>query len=648
MPPADRLEEHNGLVAVAAAERYAVPERWGLGLALPIVGRTIVAPPQLVVADDLWQRQPGTLAALQRWGSALRIRTPLGLRSIEVVKRGAFLDPDTGTFTVRTYPGAGWCFTADEGRTLGLLADHAAPAADPFWRGGFTLGLAGSGEVVERPKGREWRPRLHRPALRVKPIGPHALMARFGKPGRGGFTPDGKPAGRWELGLPFGGRLVDLIGPAHGFDGLDTGDLHEHLAAFGLSPLDVPAAVTVDPTGAEELLTVVLAIHALAVALDQEAGLWLTSRHDQRDGRAYLGIANVMSPGTIPTATLRRSGVTPPLTKFPVPDDPALDRWQQVRRGGLCSADVRGIILPTNDVDIRMAYSAAWAVTDGWGLVRAAEVREVISAGRLLPLCRRVASGDLAPLFDRAIYPKLVALAGTLPDGEDGWPVETTGTDGEDPRVVVGRLWSSTPIPFAAPDVVHVALRSGRVARVVSETGLEAVGVETERPFPLYDGVVVPPGGDPVVAVARRREQAKDDHDDRLAAQLRVVANALSWGVYARLDQHHVRGGRGRRSRLVERATEWSWPPIAAIVPAVVRMWLGMLDWLVTDAGGVIIARDTDGAAIFASPKGGEKLQLPDGRMVRALAHREVDAILARFDTLDPFSDGRPFWSVAR
>jgi hypothetical protein len=260
------------------------------------------------------------------------------------------MDADVGLFT-RAYVGAWWVITADEGRTFGLLADYWAPARDAYCRGGFTLGLAGWGEITEWTDGkgrtrRGWRALLHRPVMRVNAAGPHAVIPRFAKAGWGGLTPDGKEAGRWERGLPYrGDRNVDLVGPAHGMDGYDTGDLAEHLAAFGLPALSVPAAVPVDPSGAEELLAVAVAVHQLAVALDRVGGLWLTSREEQLDGRAYLGLGNVISPGTIATAALRRAGITPPLVKFATPDDSALDRWRMAQHGGWVTSDVRGVIV---------------------------------------------------------------------------------------------------------------------------------------------------------------------------------------------------------------------------------------------------------------------------------------------------------------
>jgi hypothetical protein len=281
-----------------------------------------------------------------------------------------------------------------------------------------------------------------------------------------------------------------------------------------------------------------------------------------------------------------------------------------------------------------------------WRIVCAAEVREVEAMEGLAAVSQRVAGGDLSPLFDRHTYPGLLAVAEALPAGED-WPAEDPGDEGTDPRLVVGPLWSTTPIPFAAGDGLLAALRSRSVPSLVSVTGLEAVGSERVPPLPLRDGVVVAPGDDPVVEAVRMRETAKATSNERLATQLRVVVNAASWGLFAQLNWFKVSGGHRQRLRVVERPGKRTWPPIAAAVPAVVRMWLALLDRLVGDAGGMILTRDTDGAAIVSAPTSG-KIELPDGRIVKVLSWDEVDAILACFDALDPFGDGRPFWKVTR
>jgi hypothetical protein len=271
-----RLQRHRGLVVVLVAERGAVPERIGLGVALSVLGPTVVRT-RLLVADDLENREPATFKALAAWAKSVTYPTPRGLASPEVLSRRAFCDPDDGLL-LRAYTGGAFLLTADEGRTLGLLAEHAAPARRRF-ASGFSMGFAGWGQVTTwvDAAGRErhgWRALAHRPVLRAKALGGHGLLAEWARASRGGRLPSGAQAGHWERGRPFLGRIVDLVGPAFALDGIDSSDLAEHLAAFGLPALSLPAALPVVPASAEDLLAVAGVIHDLALALDEEASRW--------------------------------------------------------------------------------------------------------------------------------------------------------------------------------------------------------------------------------------------------------------------------------------------------------------------------------------------------------------------------------------
>lgn len=272
----ERLQHRGALVVLAVAERGAVPERFGLGVCLSVLGPT-VAQVCLLVDDDLADRDPGTLEALGDWASATTYVTPRGRRHAVILTRSGFCDPDDGLI-LRTYTGGAWLLTADEGRTLGLLAEHTGSARGWF-TGGFSLGLPGWCEE------RTWTDKqghpheaiaskLHRPKLRAKALGGHGLMAEWGRAGRNGRTPDGRAAGQWHDGRPYLGRIVDLVGPAFALDGIDTGDLAEHLGAFGLPALSVPVALPLGPEGADHLLAAARAIHELALALDEEASRW--------------------------------------------------------------------------------------------------------------------------------------------------------------------------------------------------------------------------------------------------------------------------------------------------------------------------------------------------------------------------------------
>jgi len=270
------------------------------------------------------------VAALALWADTTAFG-PLA-RSIEAVSHREFLDPDRGRFT-RAYKGAEWIVTADGGRTLGLLATHSGRAADPFYRGGASLGIEHWGRKLEDEarRGRfrnEWEPRLHEPLIRVKPIGSQGLLAAFGPAGRKGRGPDGTPAGRWErdpttgTNRPSKGHIVDLIGEAHAYGGLDTSELSEHLEAFGIPAIGVPLQTGVDPAAAQALLDVALAIHQLALAIDAEAA------------SLGLGFGQVYSPGGVAQHQWRATNLVPPLDRFANLDDAQLDRWSAAAHGG--------------------------------------------------------------------------------------------------------------------------------------------------------------------------------------------------------------------------------------------------------------------------------------------------------------------------
>ena len=345
---AERLGIRPGLVLVAAAERYAVPERWGLGVALRFSGASVTSV-SLVVEDDLCTRDPETLQALTKWAMGTFFRSPGRPRRVEVIARRDLTDPDVGEFTTTAYTGAGWFFTADGGRSLALLADYWTAARIPFFSGGFMLGIAGWGTIGdEEGQHGGWRAKLNRPPVYAKSLGAHGLVAQFGKAGWGGYVPQSqtglpkKRAGRWERqpdgrSFPFRGRMVDLVGPAHAFDGIDTSDLGDHLAAFGMPALSVPSAVEVGGEAASYLLAVAHAIHALAFRLDAEAAEWLTSPSQRADAVTRVRLASMYSPGSLANAALWATGLTPPLERFGDLDDEFLDRWSAASHGGWVS-----------------------------------------------------------------------------------------------------------------------------------------------------------------------------------------------------------------------------------------------------------------------------------------------------------------------
>lgn len=115
---------------------------------------------------------------------------------------------------------------------------------------------------------------------------------------------------------------------------------------------------------------------------------------------------------------------------------------------------------------------------------------------------------------------------------------------------------------------------------------------------------------------------------DKLA-EVRVYANGSSFEL---------------KTNAPEEPGKYCFPPFAALTTAGARLMLALLERSVTDKGGTFAFCDTDSMAIVATKKGGlvpcEGGQLrtrKGGPAIRALSWAEVDTIVNRFESLNPY-----------
>ncbi len=349
-----------------------------------------------------------------------------------------------------------------------------------------------------------------------------------------------------------------------------------------------------------------------------------------------VGLGNLYSPGSMASALWRQTGLTAPLSKFAVPDDAALGIWIEAAHGGRVTAELTGVLVPVIDADVRSAYPASWCLARWWTVLRAESLVETDVVAEVRALCRRAAEGDLDVVLGRENYPFFGrTICAVRPAGEP-WPTERPGPSGS--RLVVAPATGDV-LHVSGPDAVAASYLSRRIPEVIWAHRLDPLGVEESAPLRLRDDVVVPAGADPLGVLVRMRP-AKGG-DPRMRSVIRVIANAAAWGCFAQLNPDHD------GTTHSETPAAWTWPPVAAGVPALPRLWLAAIERAVTDRGGAIVAMDTDGMAIVALPSGGT-VQLRDGRSVHALSWAEVDEIFSGFDVLDPFGDGGAFWSIER
>jgi hypothetical protein len=462
----------------------------------------------------------------------------------------------------------------------------------------------------------------------VKAAGAHGYVAQFDRASGGQLAGKRNPDG-----TAYRGRFLDVAQAAYVFDGVDSGELGDHLEAFGLDRLDLPAAVTPDAEGAGLMAGLVEAVRSLAIVLDEEASRWFTTSADRARGYGRVDLGGLVSPAGLAAEIPRKAGAAPPLLKFRIPTDIELRCWIAAHSGGWLSPELAGKgLFPAVDIDVHSAYPAFAVLLGWWPLMIAACLRRRDVTEELRVLCAEVARGDVSRLFDRSTWQRFgFTICEVVCDGEP-WPVEAPDEDYPQGHSGVRPVRCPLPLAFTWPDVVLAALLSGRTPHIVSATKLVPVGRQAglRDRYPLYDGLVLGIDDDPAVALVQLRDKAKARGDSRLAAQLRVVVNTLVYGNPVRLDLGYRDEGDHRV--VTETAAEWTFPPIAATVTAASRLVLGVAEKLLDPYAIRVAARDTDGLLLRCAPD----------------QWGTLDEVLARFDALDPFWTGGHLWKVQR
>lgn len=631
-PYTDRLGDRMGLVLFSAAERGALPERFGLGVYLEVVGRSVVGG-GIIVPD---QMAPDRLQEIAQWALGHHLATTTGPRAWSVVTVSQFYDPREGTFALRTYCGAGWCIGANLGRTLALPAEHCGARLGTN-ADSWELWLPGWGTRHQRGRWKKRSP--HRPPLwaTARRVGWQVTFAPCGT------DRHGKPAGKRVGGRLWRGAFLDLVSLAYALDGDRSASFAEHCADLGLSPTDLAVALTLDAEGARDVADTVTALHALAVTLDEHAGRWFTTARDRAEVRGRLDLARTVSPGAVAAQALSRSRVRPPIETFDL-SEREHDAWAQSFHGGWCEADPRimGTPFPAVLADVRSCFPLVAHLLGWWDLLCAETIDRQVVTAKLRRLCEQAAK-EPTVVLDPAIWRSFGAtLVEVVPDGEP-FPIEVEDPHRPDGRMeVVPVLSPDRPLFIPWSDVVGAAVRCGRVPRIIRATRHAPVGRQAGLPrrLPVLPGLVLDLVTDPALALVAHRRKAKERGDALLAAELRTVVNSLVYGILSRFDE--VRRRQRRQWELGERPGPWNCLPLASSVTAGSRLLLATFDRLVTDRGSFVAYRDTDSSLVPASPDGDEFL--PGGRV---LSWDEVDEIVDAFAFLSP-APWWPVWSVKR
>jgi hypothetical protein len=209
-------------------------------------------------------------------------------------------------------------------------------------------------------------------------------------------------------------------------------------------------------------------------------------------------------------------------------------------------------------------------------------------------------------------------------------------------------LKSDTPIWFAGPDLVASILQNnGQVPNILEAVRMVPHGKQAGmKSVNLSDSTVEidPYHDDLFKKIIEQRKLNKSNK--ALYYWLKVLANSI-YGFFGELNpdvfSKKIRvnvfsGGEelSDASDVIENPGPWFFPPLASLITAGGRLLLAMTEACVQEKKGSYLFCDTDSRAVVASKHGGQ-LRIPGSEGLRILSWTEVQDIVDKFESLNPY-----------
>ncbi len=350
----------------------------------------------------------------------------------------------------------------------------------------------------------------------------------------------------------------------------------------------------------------------------------------------------LFSPASLAKAYLEELQVVYPNKKFKHRDR-AFGIAMSAYYGGRAECRIRKSEVPVVPVDFMSQYPTVNELLGNWQVLTAESISFEDATDEVRELLKRITSEQC---FDRKLWPKFKFFALVKPH-EDILPVRTV-YNGVTQNIGINHLTSAQPIWFAGPDIISaIILSDGKVPhiekayRVVRHSKQAGLGITNLRGMVKVDGNI-----DSLFKHVIE-QRAANESNKPLHYWLKILANSGSYGLFVELNPTDGNATRIKvfsgdepfetTSDVIEEAGDWYAPPIASLITSGGRLLLAMLETAVRKAGGTYLFCDTDSLAIVASKHGGA-LNIPGINGERVLSWNEVNAIVKRFESLNPYS----------
>lgn len=378
----------------------------------------------------------------------------------------------------------------------------------------------------------------------------------------------------------------------------------------------------------------------------------------------------VYSPASLAKAYLEEMGIPKPLDKQPDFSNEILGYSMTTFYGGRAEAHIRKVAVPVEHVDVTSMYPTVNALMGLWDLLTSERiaVREETEDVRKL-----VDEITIDELFNQDTWPEIRGIVQVMPD-DDLLPVRSAFRLGNSETIGISYVTSDRAMWWSLPDVINAKINGGKSPKILRAYRFYPEGgkVDTLKSVNLGGDIPIDPSRDDFFRLVIEQKQAAGKRHVggsdanclcegcRNKAFLKVLANAGGYGIFVEINRED---DKEESDETIYGAMDSSWdmkvykpempgaycfPPIGTLITGAARLILGMLEKLVTDAGGTWAMCDTDSMAIVASPTGGclaPEPAIPPREVdsnypeaIPVLTYEKVEEIRKRFDALSPYN----------
>jgi hypothetical protein len=350
---------------------------------------------------------------------------------------------------------------------------------------------------------------------------------------------------------------------------------------------------------------------------------------------------NAYSPASVAKSYLEAMGIVRPTDKFELSPE-VMGIAMQSYYGGRSETRIRCTEVPVVPVDFTSEYPSCCALLNLFSCLTAKSITFKEDTRNICKFLERI---SLDNCFDPALWKELNFFALVQPD-EDIFPVRTV-YDGTTQNIGNNYLTSDKPIWFAGPDLIASIIRTHKIPKVLRAIRMIPHGKQPEMRTVKLRGSMVeinPYTDDLFRKIIEQRKLHKSDK--ALYYWLKILANSI-YGFFVELNPDikkenvpvKVFSGEEKfpdSSDVIENQGRWFFAPFASLITSAGRLLLAMTEECVNEKQGTYLFCDTDSLAIVSS-KGGDPLNIPGAENNRILSWVEVDEIVARFSSLNPY-----------